>query len=87
MSPEAFGFLSALPLAFFFVVQAARLRARMDAQAHRRLRLRSASFLGACAVSSAVLYAWAGAVPLPFAWTALLAVVLVALLLGLLKRG
>lgn len=87
MSPEAFGFLSVLPLAFFYVVRTARLRSRMDAQASRRLLFRSSLFLGGCALGSALLYAGAGALPLPLAWTILLILGCVSPLLGLLKRG
>jgi hypothetical protein len=59
----------------------------MDGQAARRLLLRSSLFLSGCALGSALLYAGAGALPLPLAWTILLVLVGVALLLGALKRS
>lgn len=87
MSPGAFGILSTLPLAVFFVLRNARLRARMDARAARRLRLRAFLFLAACALGSALLRAAAGTLPLPLAWTILLILAAAAPLLGVLKRG
>lgn len=87
MSPGTFGILSILPLAVFFVLRNARLRARMDARAAHRLRLRSFLFLTGCALGSALLHAGAGALPLPLAWTLLLILAGVVPLLGVLKRG
>lgn len=87
MSPVIFGTLSTLPLAVFFAIRNARLRARMDTRAARRLLFRSALFLAGCALGSALLYAGAGTVPLPLAWTILLILVGIAVLLGVLKRS